>query len=216
MNLKKSENIVVLGVFLSVTALLAAAILGYFANLTKKPIADAQLKATNASLKAVLPVFESTKTVEIDNVKYYCAFDKDNCLVGVAGESKTPGYAGPITAIVGLKLDGTINTVIITKQTETPGLGTNVCERKFTKTLASILKGEKQTATLAPNRVLDYYSGKKCENGKSFSVSKDGGTAPYVTGATVSSRAVAKLVSDINLHFIKNKDEIMKKIMGDK
>ena len=108
MNLKKSENIVVLGVFLSVTALLAAAILGYFANLTKKPIADAQLKATNASLKAVLPAFESTKTVEIDNVKYYCAFDKDNRLVGVAGESNTPGYAGPITAIVGLKLDGTI------------------------------------------------------------------------------------------------------------
>ena len=136
MNLKKSENIFVLGLFLSVIALIAVTLLGYFANLTKQPIAEAQLKSTNESLKAVLPAFESTKVFDLEKVKYYGAFDKNNVLLGVAAESNTAGYAGPITAIISLELDGTINTVIITKQTETPGLGTNVCERKFTKTLA--------------------------------------------------------------------------------
>ena len=212
MNLKKSENIIILGVFLAVTALIAAALLGYFADLTKKPIADAQIAATNASLRAVLPAFDSTEIVEVDGVKYYGAFDKNNQLIGVAGEASTAGYAGAVTAIVGMKLEGVINAVIITKQTETPGLGTNVCERKFTKTLASIIKGEKQTATLAPNKVLDYYTGKKCENGKSFHVSKDGGTAPYITGATVSSRAVAKVISEINLNFNKNNSIIVEKL----
>ncbi|MBQ9789799.1 MAG: FMN-binding protein [Lentisphaeria bacterium] len=212
MSLKKSENIVVLGIFLGVIALIAAVLLGFFDKLTAKPIADAQLKATNESLKAVLPAFESTKVVDFTPIKYYGAFDKADNLIAIAAEGATPGYAGAIVAIVGLKLDGSINAVIITKQTETPGLGTNVCERKFTKTLASVLKGEKPTAALAPNRVLDYYSGKKCENGKAFTVSKDGGTAPYITGATVSSRAVAKLVSDINLHFIENEKAIIEKL----
>ncbi len=211
MSLKKSENTFVLGIFLAVIALIAAALLGYFANLTEKPIKEAQIKATNESLKAVLPAFESTKIIELDGIKYYGAFDKDNKLVGVAAEGKTPGYAGDITAIIGLKLDGTINAVIITKQTETPGLGTNVCERKFSKTLVSVIKGEKPAEGLAPNRVLDFYSGKKCDNG-AFSVSKDGGTAPYITGATVTSRAVAKLVSGINMNFLKNQTVIFEKL----
>ena len=212
MNLKKSENVVVLGVFLAVIALIAAALLGYFADLTRKPIADAQIAATNASLRAVLPAFDSIEVAEVDGVKFYGAFDKEQKLIAVAGEASTPGYAGAITAIVGMKLDGVINAVIITKQTETPGLGTNVCERKFTKTLMSIIKGEKQTAALAPNKVLDYYTGKKCENGNNFKVSKDGGTALYVTGATVSSRAVAKVVSEINLNFSKNNAAIIEKL----
>lgn len=209
MSLKKTENIFVLGLFLAFTGLLSAFILAYFAGVTAKPIADAEMRSTNESLKAVLPEFSHTQICTIDDVKYYGAFDKNNNLVGVAGEGSVKGYAGDVVALVGLELDGTIIAVIITKQTETPGLGTNVCERKEQKTLSSIFSKKAESNGLPPNRILNYYSGKKCENGQNFTVSKDGGSAPYITGATVTSRAVAKVISIVDNTFIDKKSEIV-------
>ena len=93
--------------------------------------------------------------------------------------------------------DGTIRTFIITKHGETPGLGSNAADRVRRKTLAGLIRGEKTPPGLPPNRILDQYAGHskspKDQWKQPWKVKKDGGDADYVTGATISSRAVNEL-----------------------
>ena len=118
--------------------------------------------------------------------------------LGVAGETSVKGYGGDIKTLVGMNSDGTVRTVIVLENKETPGLGSNVCVRKEQKTLKTLFSKSKKTSALAPNRILDYYSGKSVNsNTAPWQVSKDGGTCPYITGATVSSRALCKVVYHI-------------------
>jgi electron transport complex protein RnfG len=224
MKLKETENIFILGIFLGIVGGIAALILAYFADLTKKPIAEMKMKATNSALKEVLPAFDNSpgqnKVVvdSVDNpsikVAFFGAFEGGK-LVGVAGQSYSPkGYSGKIQAMVGLEPKGKIRTVavvkakdkdgkgksdkisavLITEQNETPGLGTVVCGRKREVTIFSLFDDKKKEASaLPPNPILDQFAGMKA--GKApWKVVKDGGKLEYMTGATISSRAVADVV----------------------
>lgn len=179
---------------------IAAALLAWVFLITKQPIKNAMMQKTNAALHQVLPVFDNQpadKTVTLGDVKFYIA-RKDGAIIGIAGEAVShKGYGGDITVLAGLKLDGTIGTVLVTKQTETPGLGTVVCGRTREKTLSGILSGKKESG-LPPNRILDQFNGMKATVGENpWKVKKDGGTLDAITGATISSRAVGGAVFDI-------------------
>lgn len=190
----------------------AAALLAWVSLITEKPIQEAMKQKTNAALQQVLPEFNNQPSEEAftaENVTFYVA-RKDGTVVGVAGEAvSNKGYGGGITVLCGLKLDGTITTVLVTKQTETPGLGTVVCERIRKKTLSGILAGEKETG-LPPNRILDQFTGMKAEAGQApWKVKKDGGELDAITGATITSRAVGDAVFTIAETFASQRETLL-------
>jgi H+/Na+-translocating ferredoxin:NAD+ oxidoreductase subunit G len=203
--LKETSNTFVLGLFLCVIGAIAALILAQVAEVTKKPIEENKAKVLKDALKKVLPPFDNTlgpvtvKSADAEkyDVKFYGA-EKDGKLIAVAGISKTmKGYSGEIQALVGINVDGNIRTVIITGQNETPGLGTVVCQRKTVVTIFDLFKGGGKAIALPPNPILDQFDHKTA--GKDlWKVAKDGGTLKYVTGATISSRAVADVVYRIS------------------
>ena len=82
----------------------------------------------------------------------------------------------------------------ILRHNETPGLGANVCERKFQRTIFNF--GE-AVPEVPENRLLDQYNGLNADRAGNWQISKDGGEFEYLTGATVTSRAVTALVNEI-------------------
>lgn len=191
---------------------IAAALLAWVYQLTEAPIAAAMQKKTNAALSDVLPAFDnqpSEETINAGAVTFYIA-RKNGTVTGFAGETVTPkGYNGNVTVLAGLTPDGAITTVLVTQQAETPGLGTVVSDRKREKTLSGLIQGVTETG-LPPNAVLDQFSGMKAAAGQSsWQVKKDGGELDAVTGATVTSRAVAGAVFTIAETFSKNRDSLM-------
>ena len=225
MKLKDSENYLVLGTFLALTGGIAALILAGFAQLTAKPIAEAKLRKVNQALQEVLPAFDNTPSENTVvktspngwEVTFYGALQGGE-LVGVAATASSPdGYGGKLTSLLALDPDGTVRTiqtgdqqrsaVLITEQTETPGLGTNVCERKNVKTIFNLFE-DKSNAGLPPNRVLDQFAGKTATAAAPWKVEKDGGEMIYITGATVTSRAVTELVYQIAVTYDRDRDAI--------
>ncbi len=226
MSLKKTENIFVLGIFLAVIGAVAAGILAWVAEITKEPIAKMELAKTNKALMAVLPDFtnEPSKDKFViksdDKEKYDIVFygaKKDGKLIAVAGQSRTmKGYSGLIESMVGLDADGKIRSVVITKQNETPGLGTVVCGRKRVVTIFDLFGGGKKvdTSKLPPNAILDQFDGHSATQKDGWSlpwkVKKDGGNINFITGATISSRAVTDVVYRIAHTYIAKRKEILK------
>ena len=224
--LKETENIFVLGIFLGICGAIAALVLAFVDKQTKEPIAKMKMLAVNNALKEVLPAFDNSPGKNIfkkDDVIFYGAM-KNGKLVAVAASGFTmKGYSGKIVAMVGLKLDGKVRTialvdgkklsaVLITEQKETPGLGTVVCERKRQKTIVSIFEKPGKDANLPPaNKILDQFVDKKA--GKiPWQVKKAGGEFDYMTGATISSKAVTGVVYKIARTFTVNQNEIIKEL----
>jgi Na+-translocating ferredoxin:NAD+ oxidoreductase subunit G len=191
----------------------AAALLAWVFLVTEAPIQEAMKQKTNAALQQVLPAFDnqpSEETVQAGDVTFYIA-RKNGIVSGFAGEAvSNKGYGGGITVLAGVALDGTVGTVLVTKQTETPGLGTVVCGRTREKTLSGLIKGVQETG-LPPNRILDQFNGMKAEAGQApWAVKKDGGNLDAITGATITSRAVGDAVFTIAEAFAKNSAELLK------
>ena len=213
MKLKECENFWVLGAFLGAVGLLSALVLALVSDLTAPEIAKAERRAKSAALRQLVSDFDN------DPMQEKCAFDgvdfmamrKGGTLVGVAAETETPfGYAGTVRELVGFRPDGTVIAVLITEEKETPGLGKDVCERKFKKTIANFLKPV--PAGLPPNPILDQFSGRKAGDAKTvWRVRKDGGDFDFKTGATVTSRAVTEMTGKTAQVFSARRAEILKK-----
>jgi electron transport complex protein RnfG len=210
-----SDNVKITPLILSMGLIscVATALMAWVYLITEEPISAAQQQKSNAALSQVLPAFDNQpaqEAVTLGDVKFYTAI-KDGKIAGFAGEAVSPrGYAGDVTVLAGLQPDGTITTVIVTKQNETPGLGTVVCGRTREKTISGVLAGKKETG-LPPNKILDQFTGMKAEAGQApWTVKKDGGTLDAITGATISCRAVAEGVSTIAKSFTENRAQLLK------
>ena len=210
-------NIPKLGAFLGVIAAIAAGLLSTVYSATKPAIALNLQKKTNAALEQVLPTFDNipgNDSMVFDSeegwpVKYYLA-KKDGQIVGYAGEVITPeGFSGDVTAMVGLELDGSVRTVIVTANTETPGLGTAITDRKVQKTIVDIIKGTKEASGLAPNAYLDWYISKKAGSER-WAIVKDGEKINGKTGATITSSAICGAVHAISKTAIDNLEQLSK------
>lgn len=197
-------NIPMLGAFLGAVSAIAAGLLSLVYTSTAEAIAFNLQKKTNAALEQVLPSFDNVPGDETLilcsdlgwSVKYYIA-RKNGKIVGYAGEVVTPeGFSGDVTVMASLKTDGTVDKVIVTANTETPGLGTAVTDRKVQKTIVDLIKGGEVVAGLAPNKYLDWYGGKKAGDSR-WSIIKDGESVNGKTGATITSSAVCGAVHAI-------------------
>lgn len=219
---KKKTNIFGLGLFLAIICAVATGLLALVDRITREPIEKGKLADMNKALKEVLPGFDNIPSEDTvvfkaksgTPVNFYIA-RKDGKIVGVAGKSYSKGYAGKVVAMVGMNTDGTIRTVIITDQKETPGLGTVVADRVRVRTIFDVLgMGKKEdTSKLPPNPILDQFDGHKAGDGDSWpipwKVQKDGGKAKYITGATITSRAVTNATYEVAETYMENRKKIL-------
>lgn len=219
MKLKDNENLVVLGLFLGAVSLLSALVLAVFSDLTSGPIAEAKKQRENQALLQVLPAFDNNINEKQLIIKSPSGWDvtlraakKEGRICGYAADCINPrGYAGNIRMLAGLTPDGKIRALLITEQKETPGLGAEVCKREFRKTIFNLTVPVPEG--LPPNAYLDHYNGKTVPSG-GWKIRKDGGDAPFVTGATVTGRAIALSASEIALAFKKHQREITAAFSG--
>ena len=159
---------------LLITALVAAALAGVNA-ITKDKIAAIQLEKTQQAMEEVLPGYseyaecaysDATGTV----TAVYLPAGGENAYVA---QVEPAGFGGAIVMMVGVK-DGAICGVSIVSHAETAGLGAIAAD-----------KTEKGVA------FRNQFTGVDTQ----VKVSKDGGTIDAITGATITSRAVAEGVN---------------------
>lgn len=108
---------------------------------------------------------------------------KDGQPVAVVMEAVAPdGYSGKIRLIIAVKSDGSISGVRVTEHRETPGLGDYIDPKK---------DKNKQRPWIGQ------FDGKSLTNlpVEHWKVKKDGGDFDYMSGATISPRAVVNAVS---------------------
>lgn len=157
---------------------ISAACVGAVNMITEQAIADAKVRATNAALEAVLPTFERTEswTTEADGLQL--TINKaivGEQTVGFAVESISKnGFGGAVRLMVGFDAEGRILNINVLEQTETPGLGTKMCDEG--------------------NPLLTSFKDKLAADMK-MSVRKDGGDVDALTAATISSRAYTEAVA---------------------
>jgi electron transport complex protein RnfG len=159
---------------LTLISLGASACLGYVYQMTKEPIALSILNKKLTAIKLVVPDFNNDPNAEMfrlptgegDSLDVYPA-RKDSIVVGYAVNTNTKkGFSGNINLMAGFKPDGTIISITVLDQKETPGLGTKMTEPLFK----------------------DQFKDKNPSQFK-LKVKKDGGPVDAITAATISSRA---------------------------
>ncbi|MDD5296411.1 MAG: electron transport complex subunit RsxG [Rhodocyclaceae bacterium] len=113
------------------------------------------------------------------------------------------GYAGDISLLLAIRLDGRIIAVRVTEQKETPGLGDYVDIHKDKK---------KDNPWIAQFNDIGFSQVSQAD----WKVKKDGGRFAYHTGATISARAVTNAVSRAQVYFQANKDRLFATPTGGK
>ena len=163
--------------------LVASAGVGVVNMITVEPIAQSKQAATPAALTEVLPPFDETTSEEltIDEmpITVYTA-TKGSVVAGYAVQSMSKlGFGGAVRMMVGFDPDGRVVNINVLEQTETPGLGTKMCD-----------EGNPLLGSVKGQRLED----KQLVDGK-LAVRKDGGDVDALTAATISSRAYVDAVN---------------------
>lgn len=157
---------------LLITAVVAA-LLGLVDHLTADKIAALRDEKARASMTEVLPA-ENYSPLPVQTEGIVAAYAADT--LGYVLRVEVNGFGGAMDMMVGVYADGTVSGVSVISHTETASLGAN-CSRADWRSQFVGCSGE----------VL---------------VDKDGGTIDSLTGATVTSRAVAQGVQ-MALDFVK-------------
>jgi electron transport complex protein RnfG len=157
---------------LLITCLLAGLALSEVYAVTKPKVEQQKIDATNSALAQVLAAAKTFKEVEKDSLWY--GLDQSDTKAGIVIRSGRRGYGGPVPVLVGLDLTGRIVGIKVASGAEglkeTPGLGLKATEEAFWRQFL----GTDSTVALK----------------------KDGGTVDAISGATITSRAVARGVAE--------------------
>lgn len=156
-------------VSLLITCLVAGFALSEVYAVTKPKVEQQKIDATNSALRQVMTAAQTFKEVEKDSLWY--GLDQSGTKIGIVVRSGRRGYGGPVPVLVGLDLTGRIIGIKVESEglKETPGLGLKATEEAFWKQFI----GADSTVGLK----------------------KDGGTIDAISGATITSRAVARGVA---------------------
>ncbi|MFV0464812.1 MAG: RnfABCDGE type electron transport complex subunit G [Lachnospiraceae bacterium] len=144
-----NKRIVRDALILTAFTLVLGLVLGFVYNLTKEPIAAAELAAAQAAYQQVFEdadhfaAYEEFDAAEVEQLMADLEFEDEINDVQVAYDSSENilGYVITVTAkdasqdnitfSVGIQNDGTVNGYSITKIAETPGLGMKVLDEEF-------------------------------------------------------------------------------------
>lgn len=116
-----------------------------------------------------------------------------NTPVAVVLEAIAPdGYAGEIKLLIGIRADGRIAGVRVTVHKETPGLGDYI--------------------DISRSNWINQFTGKRlgAPVETAWKVRKDGGQFDYLTGATITPRAVVKAVHKALRYFEEHREALLR------
>lgn len=168
-----------LGFKLLLVTAVAGLILGGAFLVTKDPIAKQVAKTNSEAMKEVLPKADSFEIMDgksKGNVTEVNEGKKSSDVSGYAIKVLTKGYGGQIEMMVGVSKEGEVKGIKILSHSETPGLGANAPQPKF----SGQFKGKP--------------TDKKLEVVKTAPANKS--EVQAITGATITSRAVTKGVNE--------------------
>lgn len=148
-------------------------------------VAGKQPPAERAAIEEGL--LAEKRYVELDGEqKLFFVVREDGEPYAVALEDYGQGFGGELGVMIGFELaTGNLIGIGITTMSETPGVGTKVRDASFLKQFQGLA------------------------GGSTFKVKKDGGDIDAVTGATVSSRAVAQAIERAAAFYAKHRAEIV-------
>lgn len=155
----------VLGIICSI----ATGLLASVNNFTAAQVLAQGQKELEDGLKEVMPQADKFEAIkEKEEIIYYKAIDKNGKTIGSAFKASAKGYSSDIETLVGMFSNGTINTIKVINQNETPGLGTRIQEIDEAKGKTPWFQAQFNNKTIAD---LD-------------------SSIQTITGATISSTAV--------------------------
>ena len=171
----KNKEILIPAAALTLICLVATFLLSLTNNVTKGQIAKVQQEAADTARKLVCTDAVSFEEAEENEAaEVYHALDADGNLIGYAVTTSGKSYGGSIDVMTGFDKEGRITGIQILNIEDTPGLGMNAKKEAFR----------------------EQFSGKTGEN---LTVSKTASLDTEIqalTGATITSKAVTKCVSD--------------------
>ncbi len=173
-------------VLTGITAI-SVALLAFVNELTKGPIAEANMKTLNAALMQVLPEFDNNPVEESDTIfadkngKKVVDFiiypaKANGEWIGSAVEATSLGFGGEMKVLVGFDAQGNIYNYSLLSHAETPGLGS--------KADIWFKEGEK-------GNIIGMNPGNTV-----LLVNKDGGQIDAITASTITTRAFLNAVND--------------------
>jgi electron transport complex protein RnfG len=184
------KHAVITALILAAFTVVGTAILSGTFEATKAPIAESERQAKLHLLSQVMPANLHDNDLLTDNLdlpatpelglksgaKIYRARMK-GAPAGVVLEAVAPdGYSGEIKLLIGVAVDGSLTGVRVLAHKETPGLGDYI--------------------ELAHGDWIKNFDGQSLAKipDEGWKVKKDGGQFDYMTGATITPRAVVKAV----------------------
>ncbi len=131
--MEKNETLK-LGLKLLIITAVAGLILGGAYSITKEPIAKQVEKTNSEAMKEILPKadkFEKMDGKAKDAVTEVNEGKSGSDTSGYAIKVLTKGYGGQIEMMVGVSKEGKVEGIKILSHSETPGLGANAPQPKF-------------------------------------------------------------------------------------
>jgi len=183
--MKKFKERLWLITFLIILGAISSFSLEFIANVTEPTIARNKLLGLKQGVLTVLQIPFTNDTLEETFDKEIITEENEKATVytsrkdhSIAFELEGPGFMGPLKAVLGLKNDlSTLSGFYVLEQEETPGLGGRISEGWFQKQFSG--------KHLRPKVLL-------VKTGKGTSAANE---VDAITGATMTSRAVEKLIN---------------------
>jgi electron transport complex protein RnfG len=121
-------------------------------------------------------------------IKIYLA-RRNGVVIGIVVPVVTRGYNGPIDLLVGLNRDGAITHVRVVSQRESRGIGDAI--------------------DISRSQWIENFAGQSDADIERVKLNNEGGTIDQITGATITSRAVARAVREALLYFNGHRDTLL-------
>ena len=169
------------GSILGIICLIATGLLASTNAVTYRTIAVQAEQELQDSLKEIIPDAARFEPVTVNNeTAYFKAYNAEGHWTGSAFLVSAKGYSSNINTIAGIRPDGTITSIKIMNQAETPGLGSRITEIAGTTSIMDFLRGKRAQEGLKPWFQAQFSNKKTSELDD----------VQAITGATISSRTV--------------------------
>jgi len=171
---------------LVVVGLFAGGTLSFVYRWAKPQIEAHERELTRQAIFNVLPETESYEFSERDGVGIYQCEDTSGNLVGYAFVAEGGGYQDKIKMMVGLRPDlKTLGGIEILYSMETPGLGGKIDSEDILQPVGETFTEQFRELQVSPP--IEYVKGKKPTSPNQIQA---------ITGATISSRSVVKIINE--------------------
>jgi Na+-translocating ferredoxin:NAD+ oxidoreductase subunit G len=162
-----------LGFILLIFCVVASGILAYLNTLTAPVIAARKAREAVETREALIPNAVFTERNTADGLSYFVASpEADSTVVlGYTFVAVQSAYSSNVQTMVGVDKDFKVLAIQVIDQAETPGLGANCTQPSF----------------------MDQFKGLTLPDLK---VDKDGGKVKSLSGATITSRAIANSIAE--------------------